>query len=90
MSDATMPDATNPQNLSPGGAAPTLDRQSVEGIFIEALGKNRGEARCDFLDAACQGNAELRSRVEALLRAYDDAGSFLQHPAGDWRSPADR
>ncbi|HEX7448940.1 MAG TPA: serine/threonine-protein kinase [Pirellulales bacterium] len=82
-----MPDATNPQNLSPGGAAPTLDRQSVEGIFIEALGKNRGEARCDFLDAACQGNAELRSRVEALLRAYDDAGSFLQHPAGDWRSP---
>ncbi|HEX5444345.1 MAG TPA: serine/threonine-protein kinase [Pirellulales bacterium] len=82
-----MPDATNPQSLSPSAAAPTVNPQSVEGIFIEALTKSAGQSRSDFLDAACQGNAELRNRVEALLRAYDDAGSFLQQPAGDWRSP---
>ncbi len=82
-----MPDATNPQSLSPSAAAPTVNPQSVEGIFIEALTKRAGQPRSDFLDAACQGNAELRNRVEALLRAYDDAGSFLQQPAGDWRSP---
>ncbi|HJT32490.1 MAG TPA: protein kinase [Pirellulales bacterium] len=82
-----MPDSDNPQAPSPSGTAPTLDPQSVEGIFIEALAKDRGQRRSDFLDTACQGNTELRSRVEALLRAYDDAGSFLQQPAGDWRNP---
>ncbi|MGH7192379.1 MAG: hypothetical protein ACREJM_02465, partial [Candidatus Saccharimonadales bacterium] len=49
----TMPDSDHPQTSSPSGAAPTLDPQSVEGIFIEALGKDRGQPRGDFLDAAC-------------------------------------
>ncbi|HVA45817.1 MAG TPA: serine/threonine-protein kinase [Pirellulales bacterium] len=83
-----MSNEPNPSSPSPSGvAAQTLDPQSVEGIFIEALSKEAGQPRNDFLDAACQENAELRTRVEALLRAYDDAGSFLQQPAGDWRNP---
>lgn len=73
---------------SPGGAsAPAVASKSVEGIFIEALAQAPGPGRNEFLDAACQGDAELRMRVEALLRAYSDAGSFLNQPAGDWRNP---
>ncbi|HEV3025605.1 MAG TPA: serine/threonine-protein kinase, partial [Pirellulales bacterium] len=78
----------NPSSLSPSGVtAPPLDPQSVEGIFIEALTKEAGPNRSAWLDTACEGNTELRARVEALLRAYGDAGSFLQQPAGDWRNP---
>jgi hypothetical protein len=66
-----------------------VDRQSIEGIFVEALGKPSPDERRAFLDAACEGNADRRMRVEALLKAYDDAGSFLQQPAGDWRNPPD-
>lgn len=82
-----MPEVPNREKETPGAAAQTVDPQSAEGIFIEALAKDRGQPRGEFLDPACSGNAELRSRVEALLRAYDDAGSFLQQPAGDWRNP---
>jgi hypothetical protein len=79
---------SNPSAPSPsGGTAQPLDPQSVEGIFVEALGKAPGAPRNEFLDTVCQGNTELRTRVEALLRAYSDAGSFLQQPAGDWRNP---
>ncbi|HVX13697.1 MAG TPA: serine/threonine-protein kinase [Pirellulales bacterium] len=72
---------------SSGVAAQPLNPLSVEGIFVEALKRDRGQPRSDFLDEACQENAELRLRVDTLLRAYDDAGSFLQQPAGDWRKP---
>ncbi|HEX7379592.1 MAG TPA: protein kinase [Pirellulales bacterium] len=72
---------------SGGVSAPAVDPKSVEGIFIEALAQAPGPARNEFLETACQGNAELRMRVEALLRAYSDAGSFLNQPAGDWRNP---
>ncbi|MGH7137181.1 MAG: serine/threonine-protein kinase, partial [Pirellulales bacterium] len=83
-----MSQEPNPSTPSPSGVmAQPLDPQSVEGIFVEALGKDPGPARNEFLDTACQGNAELRTRVEALLRAYSDAGSFLNQPAGDWRNP---
>src|SRR5437868_3367165 len=37
------------------------------------------EERGGFLERECGGDAELRGRVEALLRAHDEPGSF---PAG--------
>jgi hypothetical protein len=82
-----MSDESNPSTSSSGVGIQPLDPQSVEGIFVEALGKAPGPARSEFLDAACQENDALRARVEALLRAYSDAGSFLNQPAGDWRNP---
>ncbi|HWB11664.1 MAG TPA: serine/threonine-protein kinase [Pirellulales bacterium] len=83
-----MPTETSTTGSSSGGAAgPPLDPLSVEGVFVEALKKDRGPPRSDYLDEVCRGNPELRSRVEALLCAYDDAGSFLQRAAGDWRNP---
>jgi len=38
-------------------------------------------ARDPYLDEACGGDAELRRRVEELLRAGEEAGAFLQKPA---------
>src|ERR1041384_237193 len=38
-------------------------------------------ARAAYLDEACAGNAALRKRVEELLRASDEAETFLQDPA---------
>ena len=37
--------------------------------------------RTSYLDEACLGNAELRNRVEDLLRAHENAGRFMESPA---------
>src|SRR5229473_1107370 len=51
-------------------------------IFITALNKQNAAERAMFLDGACGSNADLRERVEALLREHDQLGSFLESPAG--------
>jgi hypothetical protein len=33
------------------------------------------------VEQACQGNAELRARLEELLQAHREAGSFLHEPS---------
>ena len=53
----------------------------AKGIFLQAIEIESHEARTLFLDEACQGNAELRTRVESLLRSHDDPQSFLAQPA---------
>src|SRR5437773_5971920 len=50
-------------------------------IFAGALKSTDPEQRAAYLDQACGGDAELRQRVEALLKAHADAGTFLQSPA---------
>jgi len=57
------------------------DPNRVEAIFAVVLAKTSPEERASYIDEACAGDVELRQRVEALLKAYDDAGSFLQSPA---------
>lgn len=61
-------------------ATKTPDPQSIEGLFLSALGKANGEEREAFLNEACGDDNERRMRIVALLRAYDDAGSFLERP----------
>jgi serine/threonine protein kinase/tetratricopeptide (TPR) repeat protein len=46
-------------------------------IFLDALERKTPEELQCYLDAACAGNAEVRARVEALLRAHHDVGNFL-------------
>ena len=48
-------------------------------IFTEAL-KYPVAERGAFLDRACAGDVELRRKVEALLRAYERLGDFLETP----------
>ncbi|WP_433972046.1 protein kinase domain-containing protein [Tunturiibacter lichenicola] len=53
--------------------------QSVEQLFGAALDQ-RPEDRPAFLDRACACAPELRRRVEELLLADEEAGSFLETP----------
>jgi serine/threonine protein kinase len=50
-------------------------------IFLALLDLPDPAARASYLDRACEGDAELRARVEALLRSHESAGSFLGDPA---------
>jgi tetratricopeptide (TPR) repeat protein/predicted Ser/Thr protein kinase len=49
----------------------------LQELFAAALERPAGE-RHAFLGLACQGDAALRERLEALLRAHEEAGSFLE------------
>jgi eukaryotic-like serine/threonine-protein kinase len=48
-----------------------------EPIFADVLDLPASE-RAAFLDRACANDAELRARVETLLRAYDGAGANIE------------
>src|SRR5688572_28902645 len=51
--------------------------QNEESLFEAARQLSRPGQRAAFLDQACAGRAELRQRVEELLAAHDQAGTFL-------------
>ncbi len=52
-------------------------------LFMAALQIEDPVGRATYLDKACGSDSELRQRVEALLAAFGQAGSFLQQPAAD-------
>src|SRR5262245_41153829 len=60
-----------------------MERQApgVRAIFDQAREIDSPDERAVFLDRACAGAPDLRGEVEALLRAGEEAGSFLQTPA---------
>jgi len=59
-------------------------------LFNEALRRPEAE-RSAYLAAACAGDEALRQRVETLLRAFEQAGNFLdQPPPGAPPPPNDR
>jgi serine/threonine-protein kinase len=53
---------------------------TVKAVFLAALEKGPAE-RPTFLDSACQGDADLRQRVESLLEAYQPTDPLLDRPA---------
>jgi WD40 repeat protein len=59
----------------------TPDPQRVEAVFSAALEITSAGERRALLNEACAGDAALRERVEALLRAHEEAHSFLESPA---------
>jgi len=54
------------------------DRRGVKSIFDEAAEIASPEARAAYLERCCGGDPELRKQVDTLLRALDEAGSFLE------------
>jgi serine/threonine protein kinase/Flp pilus assembly protein TadD len=57
----------------------------IQELFEEALARPR-EERTAFLAEACEGAEGLSERVQTLLRAHEEAGTFLERPlfgAGD-------
>jgi eukaryotic-like serine/threonine-protein kinase len=55
----------------------------IEQIFSDALARPAGSERARYLDEMCGADAQVRGRVERLLRASGDAESFLESPATD-------
>jgi serine/threonine protein kinase len=49
-------------------------------LFAAALEIDAPDERSAYLDRACGGDDALRARIEALLRAHQQAGSFLAAP----------
>jgi tRNA A-37 threonylcarbamoyl transferase component Bud32 len=60
---------------------PAENAMSESGIFKAAV-KLPAEERAAYLVQACGRDHELRRELESLLRAHDEAGSFLQSRAG--------
>ncbi|WP_339734304.1 protein kinase [uncultured Gimesia sp.] len=87
MSNPESDSSENPEQ-EPGPTRENVNPQSIEGLFLVALEKKTPAERTKFLDEMCGDNAEQRRRVEALLMAYDDAGSFLEKsPVGSGEVP---
>jgi WD40 repeat protein/tRNA A-37 threonylcarbamoyl transferase component Bud32 len=53
----------------------------AEAIFFAALEKGTPEERAAYLDGACGDDSDLRGRVERLLAAHPQVGSFME-PGG--------
>lgn len=58
------------------------DPKRLMEVFADALLVPIGE-RGAYLDRACPGDSALRLQVEALLRAHETAGEFLEKPVGE-------
>jgi hypothetical protein len=56
------------------------EHERFKEILAEAAARASPAERAAYLDRACRGDPELRSRVEALLGAHDRAGGFLEEP----------
>src|SRR2546423_10860348 len=60
----------------PAGA-PDVNEQT---LFAEALERTDPQERTAYLDQACQGNPDLRRRIDRLLAQHRQAGGFLEAP----------
>jgi serine/threonine protein kinase/tetratricopeptide (TPR) repeat protein len=52
-----------------------------EETIFHLASQKAGAERTAFLDQTCEGNVDLRRRVEALLEAHEDPRGFMQSPA---------
>src|SRR5262245_52930816 len=59
------------------------EANDVRVIFLAAVEKPTAAERAAFLDGACRGDADLRRRVEARLKAHDEPGGVPDRPAVD-------
>jgi len=54
--------------------------QKVESVLQQALDRAPGD-RSSFLDEACAGDAQLLEEANTLIKAYEQAGDFIEQPA---------
>ena len=57
-----------------------LDPRRVQAVFLAAAECRDSADRIAVLERECSGDAELRGRVEALLRAHDQPDGPIDHP----------
>jgi hypothetical protein len=65
-----------------------LDPQRVQSLFLAAAEAGTPAARAVLLEQQCGTDAELRQRVEALLRAHDESDSLLDKPDSASTTPS--
>src|ERR1700677_614015 len=58
-----------------------INAQRIQSVFLAASEIEGPAERAKFLDGACDGDADLRFRVEALLRAHTESDSRPDQPA---------
>ncbi|HZL89651.1 MAG TPA: tetratricopeptide repeat protein, partial [Pirellulaceae bacterium] len=58
----------------------STEHNQARAIFLEAIEQSDAAARAEFIARACRGDAELRARVERLLRSHEQLGSFHEQP----------
>ncbi len=61
----------------------------AETVFFAALAKNDPAERAGYLNEACGTDTELRRRVDRLLAAHPQVGSFLQDGVAVHPSPVE-
>jgi len=54
--------------------------KNLRAVFLNALEIRDPEQRKAYLAQACKADDKLRAEVEALLKAHEQAGSFLESP----------
>src|SRR5262245_22423140 len=57
------------------------DAPKIDAIFAAAVELDSADERASYLDLACAGDPQLRDRLEQLVMAHFEAGSFLESPA---------
>jgi serine/threonine protein kinase/Tol biopolymer transport system component len=57
-----------------------IDPNRAKSIFLSAVEDRAPEQWSTYLDEACQGDAELRQRVEVLLTAHQGTDKLLDNP----------
>src|SRR6516162_8564073 len=55
-----------------------MNTNRLESLFANALAQPTPEARARYLAEACGEDAGVRQQLEALLKAHDEAGMFLE------------
>src|SRR6187200_1879635 len=61
----------------------TADPRRVKELFVAALELPDAPARQAYLDRECGSDADLRHRLDVLLRAHDDPASVLDKPLAE-------
>src|SRR5579883_932431 len=68
----------------------SVDPQRLKELFLNAAEIKTPAERAAFLERECGDDAELRRKLEVLLHAHDDSGSFLaSSPTSDHLSDED-
>ena len=57
--------------------------KDIEAIYHAALEREAGPKRSEYLNSACGEDAVLRGEIEALLKANQEIGDFLETPVLD-------
>lgn len=66
----------------------TADPRRIKELFVAALDLPDAQARQMFLDRECGDDADLRQRLDVLLKAHDDPFSALEWPLAAVEPPS--